>query len=78
QLAADIFGMDVYIAETKEGAAVGGAVLAMQATGVSGVEPGGLKLVKKPRSDITDVYSDIVDTYRLCEQKVVDKFTHKS
>ncbi|KZV91985.1 actin-like ATPase domain-containing protein [Exidia glandulosa HHB12029] len=78
QLAADIFGMDVYIAETKEGAAVGGAVLAMQATGVSGVEPGGLKLVKKPRSDITDIYSDIVDTYRLCEQKVVDKFTDKS
>ncbi|KZV89436.1 actin-like ATPase domain-containing protein [Exidia glandulosa HHB12029] len=78
QLAADIFGMDVYIAETKEGAAVGGAVLAMHAAGISGIVHGSLKLVKKARSDITRVYSNIVDTYRLCEQKVVDKFADKS
>lgn len=74
QLAADVFGMDVYIAETKEGAAVGGAVLAMHAAGVRDVETGGLKLVKKARPEVTDIYADIVAPYRAGEQKVVQKF----
>ncbi|EJD46952.1 actin-like ATPase domain-containing protein [Auricularia subglabra TFB-10046 SS5] len=74
QLAADMFGLDAYIAGTKEGAAMGGAVLAMQAAGVKGAETGLLTLVKKPRRDVTEVYEDVVHAYRIAEQKVVEKF----
>ncbi|KAH7098272.1 actin-like ATPase domain-containing protein [Auriculariales sp. MPI-PUGE-AT-0066] len=73
QLAADMFGIDVYIAGTKEGAALGGAVLAMRAAGVEVPELGELRKVKSPNKEVTEVYDDILDAYRACEQKVIEE-----
>ena len=74
QFVADLFGIDVYVSGTKEGAALGGAVLAMRAAGVDVPELGELRKVKSPRQDVTAVYEDVVDVYRACEQKVVEQF----
>ena len=86
QLAADVFGMRVYVAESKEAAGTGGAVLAKfawwkaQVGGVSGsfeemtVETGEverMRLVATPKGGVTKVYEGLVDNYRWCEERVV-------
>ena len=84
QLAADVFGMKVYVAVGgKEAAANGGAQLARYAwwNGRSGgkgtfgemvaSDPEPVKLVAEPRPEVVDVYEDLVETYRICEAFVV-------
>ncbi|KAF8906212.1 D-xylulose kinase [Gymnopilus junonius] len=83
QIAADIFGMDVYVSATKEAAASGGALLAKYAwwkllnpngtfEEMTGREVTGLQCVARPRKDISDIYSGLVSVYGICEQQVVD------
>lgn len=86
QLAADVFGMRVYVAESKEAAGTGGAVLAKfawwraQVGGASGsfeemaMETGEverMRLVATPKGEVTKVFDDLVDNYRRCEERVV-------
>ncbi|KAG1739993.1 hypothetical protein EDB19DRAFT_1709666 [Suillus lakei] len=86
QLAADVFGMRVYVAESKEAAGTGGAVLAKfawwkaQVGGASGsfeemtMETGEverMRLVATPKGEVTKVYEGLVDNYRRCEEQVV-------
>lgn len=82
QIAADIFGMDVFLSATKEAAATGGALLAKYAwwkvshpDGTFEDMPGGaamgLRCVAKPRREISIIYDDLIDTYNKCEQEVV-------
>ncbi|KAJ8589928.1 actin-like ATPase domain-containing protein [Rhizopogon salebrosus TDB-379] len=86
QLAADVFGMRVYIAESKEAAGTGGAVLAKfawwkaQVGGPNGsfeemmVETGEverMRLVATPKGRMSEVYEGLVDNYRRCEERVV-------
>ncbi|KAH8116532.1 actin-like ATPase domain-containing protein [Phellopilus nigrolimitatus] len=83
QLAADVFGLPTYVAETKEAAGLGGAVLALFAwwrarrSGVGafdefkvGIEEK-MRLVATPRAEVTKVYEGLVDSYRACEDQVV-------
>ncbi|OCH96246.1 D-xylulose kinase [Obba rivulosa] len=83
QLAADVFGMRVFMAG-KEGAAEGGAQLAryawwraqsgggtfeeMRAMDAEGQR---LKCVAEPKLERTAVYEALVDAYRKCEDQVV-------
>ncbi|KAF9778299.1 actin-like ATPase domain-containing protein [Thelephora terrestris] len=83
QLAADVFGMKVYVAiGGKEAAAIGGAQLARytwwkrrnEGDGsfeemVSG-DPETVTLVAEPRPEVTSVYEGLVDPYRRCEALV--------
>jgi xylulokinase len=86
QLAADVFGMQVYVTvrpENKEAASMGGAMLARFAWWRRG--DGGLrsfedmdakavqrlKLVAKPRSGVNQIYEEQLRTYRACEEIVV-------
>ncbi|KAG2343948.1 actin-like ATPase domain-containing protein [Suillus weaverae] len=86
QLAADVFGMRVYVAESKEAAGTGGAVLAKfawwkaQVGGANGsfeemtMETGEverMRLVAIPKVEVTKVYDGLVDNYRRCEEQVV-------
>lgn len=83
QLAADLFGMKVYVSATKEAAGMGGALLAKycwwraQNGGrgtfeeMSGGEVIGMKCVAEPREAITAVYERLVGAYRVCEEEVV-------
>ncbi|KAG1746585.1 uncharacterized protein EDB91DRAFT_1117787 [Suillus paluster] len=86
QLAADVFGMRVYIAESKEAAGTGGAVLAKfawwkaQVGGASGSfeemtmgtgEVERMRLVATPKGEVTKVYEALVDNYRWCEERVI-------
>ena len=85
QLAADVFGMRVFVAG-QEGAAEGGAQLAryawwraqnggvgtfeeLRAADVVGER---MKCVAEPKMAHTEVYADLVDTYRVCEDRVVE------
>lgn len=82
QLAADVFGMRVYVAG-EQGAAAGGAGLARFAwwrkmNGGRGTyeelcasDLSGLREVAKPKADVTEVYAGLVDVYRRCEEVVV-------
>ncbi|KAF9054509.1 D-xylulose kinase [Panaeolus papilionaceus] len=83
QLAADIFDMDVYVSETKEAAASGGALLAKFAwwrqthpdgsfEDMIGGEAMGLKCVAKSQKDIAKIYDGLVDVYAKCEAQVVE------
>lgn len=84
QLAADLFGIRVYVAESKEAAGTGGAILAKfawwkQQNGGSGsfeeMSCGDLermRLVAEPKSEATKAYDQLVEGYRACEQAVVD------
>lgn len=80
QLAADVFGIKVYVATGgKEAAAVGGAQLARYAwwkgrNGGNGTfeemvsgDPEAIRLVAEPRSGAFSVYEALVDPYRICE-----------
>ncbi|KAI0063974.1 actin-like ATPase domain-containing protein [Artomyces pyxidatus] len=88
QLAADLFGMDAYVAEdTKEAAGTGGAVLAKFAwwrsrNGGSGTfeemlagQVERMKKVATPNEAITSVYDGLIGPYRLCEEYVVKNHT---
>ncbi|KAH7890800.1 hypothetical protein F5I97DRAFT_1933955 [Phlebopus sp. FC_14] len=83
QLAADLFGMRVYVAESKEAAGTGGAILAKFAWWKA--QNGGwgtfeemsygdverMRLVAEPKPEVTKAYVELVGTYRLCEEQVV-------
>jgi xylulokinase len=84
QLAADVFGMKVYVATGgKEAAAVGGAQLARYAwwkahNGGKGTfeqmianDPETVKLVAEPRPEVLNVYEGFVEPYRKCEELIV-------
>ncbi|TCD69513.1 hypothetical protein EIP91_007443 [Steccherinum ochraceum] len=85
QLAADVFGMRVFVAG-QEGAAEGGAQLARfawwrQMNGGRGTfeemrafdgEEERMKCVAEPKEEHVRVYAGLVDAYRTCEDKVVD------
>ena len=87
QLAADVFGMKVYVATGgKEAAAVGGAQLARYAwwkgrNGDTGkfeemvsVDPETVILAAEPRPEVVDVYEGLVEPYRRCEALVLQNF----
>jgi xylulokinase len=86
QMAADVLGLNTYVAESKEGGSVGGALLAMYAwwkqqgnsggleelkSGLKGAQSDAFKLVAKPDPDKAEVYNEMVGLYRKCEHKVV-------
>ncbi|GLB41832.1 putative actin-like ATPase domain-containing protein [Lyophyllum shimeji] len=85
QLAADIFGMKVFVSSTKEAAGMGGALLAKYAwwkaahgrngtfEDMTGGEIAGLQCVAEPREDVSGIYEKLVDLYRACEDQVVLK-----
>ena len=81
--AQDIFNMNVYISATKEAAAMGGGLLAKYAwwnrmnerfASFEEMTKGkvvGLQCVAKPRSEISQVYEQLVGIYTSCEEHVV-------
>ncbi|KAJ7494715.1 hypothetical protein B0H11DRAFT_2003100 [Mycena galericulata] len=83
QLAADLFGMKVYVSHTKEAAGMGGALLAKYAwwrsarggTGtfeeMMGREVVGMQCVAEPRPEVTKVYDGLVTVYQICEDAAV-------
>ena len=83
QLAADVFGLPAYVAETKEAAGHGGAILALfawwrQQRGGEGTFeelkeslPENMQLVAAPNKELSGVYDTLVAPYRACEEKVV-------
>ncbi|KAL1734024.1 hypothetical protein EV714DRAFT_203490 [Schizophyllum commune] len=87
QLAADVFGMKVYVSSTKEAAALGASLLAKYAwwkglnedegtfEEMSGGEVPGMKCVAEPNQETHKVYTSLVDAYRWCEADVVRKGT---
>jgi xylulokinase len=88
QLAADVFGMKVYVATRgKEAAAIGGAQLARYAwwkarNGGEGTfeqmianDPKTVELVAEPRPEVVNVYEDLVEPYRKCEALIVRNLT---
>ncbi|EGN96744.1 hypothetical protein SERLA73DRAFT_170141 [Serpula lacrymans var. lacrymans S7.3] len=84
QLAADLFGMRVYVAESKEAAGTGGAVLAKFAwwranNGGEGTfeemsygEVERMRLVAEPKDEVTKIYDGLIEAYRACEHRVVE------
>lgn len=83
QLAADVFGIKVYVATGgKEGAAIGGAQLARYAwwKGRHGAnatfeemvagDPEPVELVAEPRPEVVGVYEGLMEPYRKCEALV--------
>ncbi|KAF7327784.1 hypothetical protein MKEN_00358200 [Mycena kentingensis (nom. inval.)] len=87
QLAADLFGMKVYVSGTKEAAGMGGALLAKYAwwlaakngegsfEEMTGGEVGELKCVAEPNAEVSKVYDGLVEVYRLCEEDAVKRGT---
>ncbi|KAF9240712.1 hypothetical protein BU15DRAFT_45526 [Melanogaster broomeanus] len=84
QLAADLFGMRVYIAESKEAAGTGGAVLAKFAWWKQQDDAGAgtfeemsygdverMRLVAEPKAEVTKMYEGLLEAYRACEEAVV-------
>ncbi|KAG6832258.1 hypothetical protein H0H87_002154 [Tephrocybe sp. NHM501043] len=83
QIAADIFGMKVFVSTTKEAGGMGGALLAKYAwwkaenggqgsfEDMTGGEVTGLQCVAEPRKEVAEVYEKLVDVYRACEEQVV-------
>lgn len=84
QLAADVFGMKVYVATGgKEAAAIGGAQLARYAWWKSrrdagdgsfeemvSDDPAMVRVVAEPRPEVFGVYESLVEPYRKCEALV--------
>jgi len=83
QLAADVFGMKVYVATGgKEAAAIGGAQLARYAWwkrrhGVNATfeemvadDPEPVGLVAEPRPEVVGIYEGLMEPYRICEALV--------
>ena len=83
QLASDLFGINVYIAETKEAAGIGGALLAQFAWWRANYKSDGtfeqlkanegekLKLVAEPTLERTRIYEGLVERYAECEDAVI-------
>jgi xylulokinase len=86
QMASDVMDLDVYVAESKEGGSIGGAMLGLFAwwksqgnkgtfedmkTGWKKDPCGGFKKVASPHHDISRIYGSLIDKYRKCEQTVV-------
>ncbi|KAL0953751.1 hypothetical protein HGRIS_004939 [Hohenbuehelia grisea] len=86
QLAADVFGMSVYVSTTKEAAGLGGAMLAKYAwwrqnigmeegktsfEEMTGGEMPGMTCVAEPRAEVNEIYEGLVEAYRKCEDEVV-------
>ncbi|KAM6497071.1 actin-like ATPase domain containing protein [Amanita muscaria] len=83
QIAADIFGMKVYVSQTKEGAAMGAGILAKYAWWKARrddpssaledmMEPQvtGLQCVAIPKEEHRQVYEELVGIYTSCEDRV--------
>ncbi|KAK7033109.1 hypothetical protein R3P38DRAFT_2920737 [Favolaschia claudopus] len=80
QFAADLFGMKVYVSQTKEAAGMGGGLLAKYAwwcavqgrTGtfedMMGDEVVGMQCVAEPKAEVAAIYDGLVETYTLCEE----------
>ncbi|KAJ6576398.1 hypothetical protein DFH09DRAFT_1276432 [Mycena vulgaris] len=89
QLAADLFDMKVYVSHTKEGAGMGGALLAKYAwwkaarggTGsfeeMTGGEVVGMQCVAEPRTEVAKVYEGLVAVYQQCEADALEKILKK-
>ncbi|KAJ6513278.1 hypothetical protein C8R45DRAFT_963087 [Mycena sanguinolenta] len=85
QLAANLFGMKVYVSQTKEAAGMGGALLAKYAwwraqhggTGtfeeMTGDEVVGMQCVAEPNPDVAAVYDGLVSVYQVCEEAALEK-----
>jgi xylulokinase len=85
QLAADLFGMSVYVAETKEAAGIGGALLAQFAWWRANHKSDGtfdelkanegekLKLVAEPILERTRIYNTLDERYAKYEDIVVKR-----
>ncbi|EKM81688.1 hypothetical protein AGABI1DRAFT_118780 [Agaricus bisporus var. burnettii JB137-S8] len=83
QVAADIFGMKVFVSTTKESAATGGALLAKWARwklsnqgsfeDMTGGQMPGMTCVAEPRPDTVKVYNQLLEAYDACEQQVIQK-----
>ncbi|KAF7374910.1 hypothetical protein MSAN_00377100 [Mycena sanguinolenta] len=85
QLAADLFGMKVYVSQTKEAAGMGGALLAKYAwwragrgeTGtfeeMMGDEVIGMQCVAEPNPEVAAVYDGFVSVYQSCEEAALEK-----
>ncbi|KIJ20938.1 xylulokinase [Paxillus involutus ATCC 200175] len=83
QLAADLFDMRVYVAESKEAAGTGGALLAKfawwkQQNGGSGTfeemnygDVERMSLVAEPKAEVSKMYDGLVEIYQACEKEVV-------
>jgi len=83
QLAADLFGMKVYVSHTKEAAGMGGALLAKYAwwrdahggngtfEEMMGGEVVGMQCVAEPRPEVTKIYDGLLSVYQLCEESAV-------
>jgi xylulokinase len=87
QLAADLFGMKVYVAEgpgSKEAAGMGGAMLARYAwlkknggTGLfehMSIGEVRMRCVAEPGGEVAKVYDELVGVYKACEEDVVTKY----
>ncbi|KAF5361926.1 hypothetical protein D9756_002272 [Leucocoprinus leucothites] len=83
QIAADIFGMKVYVSTTKEAAAIGGALLAKWARWkmtndssfedmTGGIMPG-MTCVAEPRPEVVKIYDQFLETYDACEKQVIQR-----
>ena len=87
QLAADLFGLPTFVAETKEAAGCGGALLALYAWWKAKPENNkksfeelkeglvvseGIRKVADPDLGVSAIYNEIVEAYRQCEEQVVD------
>lgn len=84
QLASDVFGLPAYVAETKEAAGHGGALLALfawwkeQRGGEGTFEelkeslPEKMQLVATPNGALAQLYESLVEPYRACEKRVVE------
>ncbi|KAI0306053.1 hypothetical protein B0F90DRAFT_1624083 [Multifurca ochricompacta] len=89
QLAADLFGIPVYVADTSEATATGGALLARYAwwRSYSGAgesfekmragDAERMKLVAEPNEKITKVFDKLVEAYTMCENFVVKASRHQ-
>jgi sugar (pentulose or hexulose) kinase len=85
QLAANVFRMDIYIAETKEVAGIGGALPAQFAWWHGNQKSDGnfeelkvregekLKLEVEPRPGQVEIYEGLVDRYTKCKTSIVSK-----
>ncbi|KAH0582832.1 hypothetical protein H2248_010738 [Termitomyces sp. 'cryptogamus'] len=85
QIAADIFGVKVYVSSTKEAGGMGGALLAKYAwwkaarggkgsfEDMTGGKITGLRCVAEPRREVTEAYEKLVHLYQACENQVIQK-----
>jgi hypothetical protein len=86
QMASDVMGLDVYVAESKEGGSVGGALLGLFAWWRSQGNKGtfedmkvgwkkdpsaGFRKVASPHHETSRIYGGLIEKYRRCEQRVV-------